>query len=592
MLRRRAQQRSENSLLGQPTTTGDPRFITYLGTEAPKLTDLQDGVKADAATLPLHAKPKAVRTFRHDEFKALSGSVEKKTAAAEVLPWLFDRSRYDALLARFLRRHAAGEARGLLSGRCSLSRQDLEMFVAIRKFDIIERLELVCTSNIFAVVEILKARRRPISESLLNDLFEPSDMPALHLPTKAEIRKNMHEFGFFCQLDASAYYDQFQLAREVANLFGILHGATAYRQRTLPMGFRPSCLIAQRVTDVLLDLQIPGVVCLGYIDNFLFWSNSASLLRHAVSVFLARCDSCGILINDPDDRVIHSSSPTPDCICEAFDCLGERYDLRHRSRTVTEATRDKLRAAATVIREQAFQLTSVRRLAAVYGILFFASNTFGTALSPKRYFDSVYFLRQLSRVGQTAGWASTAPRLPVHAYDQTVSWLIDAMSVRPVPMVTPETEADLVVTVDACALGWGAVIEVPSSGAHRTVALPWSADDARRLHLWSSVVTEPTAALRAAMTAITPDTRHIHIITDHSALVSASRRGWAAGRSYNDVLCRFAELWPNITVSFSHIAGAKNRADPLSRGQMGWSSAQPSTCVTFPELPSVRVGRG
>jgi len=149
--------------------------------------------------------------------------------------------------------------------------------------------------NVFAVLEAIKNRRRGITEPLLNDYIFDSDLPNLTLPSKQFIRQRMSTAKFFVQLDAKAYFDQFGLSEEVAGFFGV---GDLLLQRTLPMGFRPSCHIAQRISERLLDMGISEVLVAAYIDNFLFWSDDLQQLRKAVDTFLERCRLAGILINE------------------------------------------------------------------------------------------------------------------------------------------------------------------------------------------------------------------------------------------------------------------------------------------------------
>ncbi len=547
-----------------------PRFVTFLGVEAPKMHDLQHEGR-DGARLPLHAKPEAVRTFRPAAFAHMDSGAEKKHAATEALRWLHDVSKYESLLAKYVRRGVADEFRDLLGGRSRLSSAENEMMTAIRKFERTE--QILASSNVFAVVEWLKRRRRPISEPLINDLFVDGDLPSTELPQKEFIRSRMQRYKFFAQLDAKAYYDQFELDDVVASFFGVGPGL---RQRTLPMGFKPSCGIAQSVSECLLDFRgADEVERAAYIDNFLFWADDVTALRRAISIFMSRCADCGVLLNEKE-ATIFCASPTDGCLCEPFDCLGEHYDLSTRTRTLTTSTRDKLMTATAVIRSN--ELMPCRRLAAVFGILFFASAVFAPAVSPRRYFDSVHFYRQLAKYASEVGWSATAPRLPGPEAAQTEAWLLDALTQPPVPIMLPtEREADCTIIFDASDLGWGAVVS--HKNVNRLLAGQWTPADHQRHALWSSVVSEPLAAVRAAIAAVPAEARRIRMVTDHQPLIFASRRGYAAARSYNEMLERLEVLFHGKQFFFEYVPGPRNPADPLSRGLLGWT-----------ECPQVRVG--
>ncbi len=293
----RLRQKADNAVLqrAMQDAARTPRFITFLGIEAPKLADVMGRSKGRVQHLPLHAKGDAVRTFRPSPFADLSSLTGKKEAALKSLRWLSDVGLYEDLLARFALRTAAADVRDLFAGTSRLSPTDVEILRSIRKYELSD--DIRATSNVFAVIEMVKARRRPITEPLINDLLQASDLPPMSLPSTSFVREQMNGCRYFCQLDASAYYDQFELSDLVSAFFGVASGV---RQRTLPMGFRPSCGIAQSVSETLLDFSVPGVTSAAYIDNFLFWSSSIQALRSAVKQFLERCNSYGVVINDRD----------------------------------------------------------------------------------------------------------------------------------------------------------------------------------------------------------------------------------------------------------------------------------------------------
>jgi hypothetical protein len=109
--------------------------------------------------------------------------------------------------------------------------------------------------------------------------------------------------------------------------------------------------------------------------------------------------------------------------------------------------------------------------------------------------------------------------------------------------------------------------------------------------LSSSVVSEPLACVRAACAGVSADMQHVRMISDHQGLVCSAARGYAAARSYNECFVALESLFPSVVFSFAFVAGASNRADPLSRGIAGWSEPESVEAkVLLPGMCSVRVG--
>jgi hypothetical protein len=460
------------------------------------------------------------------------------------------------------------------------------MLAKLRKYEACERAELRAGSNIFAIPEWAKVppRRRVIAEPLLNDRMLQSDFDKVQLPTRKWIRERMATAKFFCQLDAAAYFDQFGLTPEVASFFGFrTSDGRCWRQRTLPMGFRASCLVAQRVSEFLLDLQCNGVEVAAYIDNFLFFADDEQQMRRALAIFRSRCERAGVRINESTDT-IYAACPTEGCKTGAFDCLGERYDLTERTRTLTENTRKKVEAALEALTEQRTRLVPARRLAAVFGVAFYATQVLDIFLGP--FFDAILFFRQLASGATLQGWNASAPRLTGIAAEQTRLWLLTALAFRPVPIVSTARPPQLEITTDASRWGWGAVCRDLETGKIDVAALPWSASDRMRYDVGSSVTAEPLAVVRAACMFVRGDLTAVRVASDHSPLVFAGSAGYAKGRQYNDMLCRLHDLFGNTTFDFVFVPGRDNKADELSRGTYGLRWPQNVTNL----VPTVRVG--
>lgn len=567
-----------------------PAFVRFAGLEAPKLTDFGSkgadrASKKSASKLPMHVKPHAVRTFDREGFGQLKS--QHLTDALQELTWIHDIRRFTTALARAKAASIVG--RDLLRGHCSLLLHDLEVFRAVRKIEVEEQLErVIATCNVFAVIETLKHRRRGITEPLINDFLLKEEMSRVVLPSRSRIRQLMQEHAFFCQYDSAAFYDQFELSLEVSRVFAFCAGSGSqrqwFRQRTLPMGFRPSCAVAQAVSKVLADVSVAGVVPECYIDNYFFFATSRAAIEEASRIFKERCKLAGVVLNEDGGAIVSSSEASAQ-----VEVLGERYDMHRRTRTITDSVREKLQAAVHTTQWQRTQSISCRNMAAVYGILFFASANFGYA--PKAHFDALYFYRQLSRYAQEKGWSSAAPRLPMIEDEQISDWLLRMLAHAPVPITSSAQLPDRRVTFDACELGWGAVIECGTTGATSFFALPWDSSTRDSHHLQSSVVSEPLAAFRAACVAVVEGVRHVRLVSDHEPLVRAGERGYAAARSYNALFVALERSFPDVHFSYEFVPGSRNRADPWSRGLCGWSGIEEPRVLCGVDLfPEVSVG--
>jgi hypothetical protein len=350
------------------------------------------------------------------------------------------------------------------------------------------------------------------------------------------------------------------------------------------MGFRASCLVAQRVSEFLLDLQIAGVVTAACIDNFLFFAEDEQQLRRALLLFRQRCQRAGVRLNETVDT-IYADRPTEGCSTESFDCLGERYNLMDRTRTLTDGTRRKAETALAVLEEQRRGVVSTRRLAAVFGVAFYATQVVDVFLRP--FFDGILFFRHMASSASVTGWNGPASRLAGTAAYQTRCWLLTALARRPVPIELPPAHPQLELTTDASSWGWGAVCTDLATGKTQVAAAPWTASDRLRHKIGSSVSSELLAVVRASCLFLRGDIRAVRVNSDHAPLVFAGNAGHAKCREYNDALCRLREIFPNTTFVFTFVPGRENKADELSRGTYGcfWPQAQ-----LLHESLSVRVG--
>ena len=549
------------SISGCPSTV--PRYVEYCGSEAPKTRDFFYGTKQPKSKgLPLHVKDVCC-SINYDALLALEGTTHSRTNLQLALRWCTD----DALYKEVFTRHCPFAR---TQGSCRASASDLSIMQKIGKIgdlpatptkiqDCRNPWSIICGSNFFTVIEAAKMRRRPIMEPLLNDLLRKSDLLGIKLPTKQLIR-SMFRKRFVVQFDASAFFDQFRLSDSVRPYFGIIFGGRSMAARCLPMGFRPSCDVAQSTAEHLISFDLGSCIAACYIDNFVFAGDTLTELQTAMKTFVARCKSAGVILNDYEPKIVDS-----EC-----DCLGEHYNLKAQTRCLTQSAVEKLHLAGEVLVRQQTDLVPARTLAAVFGILFYANKVLN--ISPHRYYNALKFYRQLasSCSGDTplSSWDQVAPRLPPSALQELQAWLLVALRNEPVPLSNDtDTNIDLILIVDASHWGVGA-LAITESGV-RTFSQPWEQSDWVDANLRKSVTAEPLGVVKAACLAVSPSQhKRVHVISDHAPLVFAGNQGYGKGITYNSMVSKLEDLFgSSVRFTYSWTPGATNPADPLSRNQ-------------------------
>ncbi len=524
-----------------------------------------------------------MRAIHFDALLKLRMSRSRRKHLAELIRWCTDVEKYEEIMTR-----TRDRSNFRTQGRSGMLTADEEILVAIGKWQLAEADEIRFGSNAFFVIEALKARRRAILEPLLNDLLTKADMTKFSLPQRSEIRQLLSSHQFYTSYDASAYYDQFPLSAAVSSFFAVVRGTRAYRQVTLPMGFKPACELAQNCSLGLLDFPHPeGCTSRAYIDNFLFFATTLEGLQRTVALFVERCASVGVVLNASEK--IFSTHACTGASTELFDCLGERYSLLHQTRELTDATLSKLKAASALLREHTTEVVSARRIAALFGILFYSAPILRTKLC--RFPDALNYYRALSAMATDMGWNTAAPRMSPLASAQVSTWLLESLENKPVPLTETHRPPALVITVDASLAGYGYIAE-PVDAPCSFGAFEWTPADHQQNALWSSVVAEPLAVVRAVVHCLPAGVQEVLIRSDHQPLVFSAARGYARCGPYNSMLSRLAELFPAVSFTFEHVPGVLNRADPYSRGQYGWTKAvSPLGPLQQADL-SIRVGTG
>ena len=424
-----------------------------------------------------------------------------------------------------------------------LSDKDILLLDSVKKFCKVFKPR--CSVKAFSVPEWAKKRRRPIFWPDINECISVAELQPSRLPQRADVRAAVASYKFMLQFDFMSFYDQLPLAESVRPLFSF-QGRTCLAN--LPMGFRPAVEVAQAISLVLADLQLPGVRTIVYIDNILLLCDDPVALRAAGDLFVQRATSCGAVFN------AYTLDPVQS---ETF--LGESYDLVAGTRTNSAKTLSKV----TFVSENLAMMRTFTDVASLFGLLFFASEVANLHLA--FYFEALqYYRHAMSLVAKDEDWSGTAPAMSAVAYDKVTKWLGDVRTAAPTPIVAPITAPTLTIYCDASAHGWGAVSLSQNAVLHLSGV--WSDHDKINNNIGSSLVAEPLGIWRAVSAVVTRNTPCVRIFTDHKNLTNG--KNYARNVDYNNLYKKLAETYPDVSFIFSFIPGKENTiADLLSRGE-------------------------
>ena len=530
-----------------------PRFLQFLGKEMPPSSDLAKwlGERVDTRGWPLHVKPVsgAVNLYKLQD---LPMGTETRARLEEGTRWLRSTGPYEELLQT--RKYIRGSEQSIIR----LNRKDMDGCIASGKFELAEptTCENAVGARIFTRAEQNKRRRRPLLEPHINDKFQ--SRPGVRLPLATDIEQCVRRFrgGSACILDFASWYDQLPLSEQVRAYFGAPHRGKVVVPKTLPMGFRMSCRIAQNVTLALVDKCGDGldVAIQCYIDNILIIGKNDEDVQEAERRVRQRAALVGAIFNA---EVIHSRGK--------FEFLGVEYDLEHATAGVTAKSRSQLQRIRSRLEQvigascgPMIDLRAAKRaVAAVYGTAIFCSRVAGRTLA--RDFWPLRYLREMEGATHWDEWSAKAPMMRRDTATQLLRWLREIGETAPRNLIIDERPVDAVVFVDASANAWGAVCV--EEGRVTTMAGPWQHPE----RMWSSVAAEPRAMWEAVRNCKHNRWRKIVIVTDHDPLVWAAQRGYGKAYEYNRTLLKLQSTRLEIDVVF--VPGSANPADEPSRGK-------------------------
>jgi hypothetical protein len=451
--------------------------------------------------------------------------------------------------------------------------------------------------------EEVKGRTRHILEPHLNDRIPPEAMRSLVLPSMEDMsgaivraqRQSPTGRVLVVSFDYASWYDQLPIGNDCGAFFGVLHREGVAVARMAPTGFRPVCGVADAITGAILEAayttsEVDRESIFGdtYIDNVYMIAPDTPQVRGALkrlaAAFLLHSYRVGAILNGWDTATLATAvQDLPDAqaldallaaveprleemlAAETADILGARYDLVAGARGLTETTKVKVRAARQLADD--LQGRTRRQLAAIFGLLLYASRVACLAPQLPRFYDSLSYFRRLASLGDAGGWDGIAPPFRECESQQLRLWLDLALTAPPSSLLA--RPADLTIISDASAWGVGAVAVSATTGTAQTMSVPWSEADRIRINTESSVSAEPAGVLKALCRFLPPSFGGVvDVAVDHQPLVFAAEAGMPRARVYAACLAEVAQRWPLATVRFFFVAGEDNPADPYSRGRV------------------------
>ena len=382
-------------------------------------------------------------------------------------------------------------------------------------------------------------------------------VPTVHFATPDQRHEILAGSRFAAQFDFASYYDQFKLAPEVRPYLGARTRDGRWLQPcTLPMGFRSSCAPAQAVTWALVHDVTNGtsVECITYIDNVIFADANKHEIQLVCERFLKRVHAVGAILNDTTIDIV-----------EAFDFLGEHYDLDKQLRSNTAKTIRKIRIAKEYLEkcsrcrsEKIDTKLSRRELAAIVGLAIFAFRV--RDFNMCTVYWPLQFYRECAAKTHWDEWSAPSSEMPRSTLLLFVRWLTELLHNKPTKLYDANArEDDALLFVDASDLKWNG-IAVTQTGI-QTETRAWLAP------MKSSVKSEPAAIWLAICRFAKQTWRQVRIITDHKPLVFAGARGYAKAYTYNELLQKIKSTYPNLHVVIEHLPGSEHPSDEPSRGQ-------------------------
>jgi hypothetical protein len=489
-------------------------------------------------------KPEVVGVLEPRKVLTLPMSAEHRATLEHALRWIENSDVY-----KTIERNLDTIVR--LPRNCMQERTLTTLF-DVRKMGLLSSDEdIVSWCNMYEVEEERQEgdRIRPLAEPLINDIIKAhahtETASQLHSSTKYTskdvTRRGVLHNDAGCQFDYAAWFDQIPLEESIRKYFGVSKHIALF---VLPMGFCPSCEVAEALTEAIADTTIP-VTTSTCVDNVLFQGTSTNL-QAAGEIFLQRCSAVGAVVKSPTIL-----------ITESYDYCGEHYSHSTKTRCLTAKTARKCQYAASILANN--KVVTLRQLMAIIGLGLYAANTLRIAVGT--YHNAMRCYARAAAHCSTGLSLDKPFALPPGSRRELQMWLQRAAHNVPVPVFI-DGEPEYTIYTDASAAGWGALC-INKDGTMKTISCRWTTSALVGGNVQSSVYTEPLAARLAIAKFVPKGTKKVLVFTDHLPLVYSTKKTFGRAESYSQ-LSAFLEAYGADFV-FEHISGLINPADCLSR---------------------------
>ena len=172
----------------------------------------------------------------------------------------------------------------------------------------------------------LRPKKTPGQYRLIHDLSYPYDFSSVNynIPQSAK-QVSYSSVGKAIQLIQKLPHGAYAAKSDIENAFklipikpslypklGIFFEDQYYYDKTLPQGCASSCRIFETFTTAvqwILEQRIPNILCTHYIDDFIFFADTAESCNQHLSAFLKLCSELGVPIA-PDKTTVPSTTIT------------------------------------------------------------------------------------------------------------------------------------------------------------------------------------------------------------------------------------------------------------------------------------------
>jgi hypothetical protein len=499
--------------------------------------------------LPLHVKP--VRPLDLNKLKHLEvedhGVKERFIAASR---WITDDGVYKELPGRSF------SLRDL--ERAKLYTEDVREMLEAGQVREIPIEQARGTVHLFAVAELAKARRRAIKHTKeINDRFDKATLLPALLPTRAAQSQQSASGKYAITLDFAAWFDQFELAQPIQTRMCFRSGGKSWALTRMPMGQRHAVAVAQNATNVLLSFPLPdGVTTQSCIDNVRFVGPKEGVVK-AAGVFVQRCRSVGVTINELPDATDDTSLGR--LVHQLGDWLGAEYNYASGVQRVASKSMKKLALSW----EKRAHWTH-RQYAAHMGLLFFTASVLRSPLAS--FYEAIKQLRLRSAALTRDDSLWSEPVIMSQGELESLTQWTDHARANAWTKCTTSTPIHRYLITDASGWGWGAMLVDTKTGTLKSHGQAWTADDKGIIDTEASTSAEPEAVLRALQRFFhRTDTGTVSVLTDSTTARYALGKGYSASFAVNAIAARVRAQFPNLRLQLHHIAGVMNPVDALSR---------------------------